>query len=348
MPRKFLPVLLQISANALRLQSEHATSVSCVTSCRERGVDCRGILRVRGGDKHGIGFGALFFCYTIQQIEFAETNCFVPHIQYDEELSNTYWTDGTNPWEYYFQPVQSPAKLTGLQRCEMSNSDIFEQNQVELTQQHYQYRAGHWNKVIERYYKLKQPVAQQVEREWQSLFPAQKAPVMGMHMRGTDRKNEAGFRGPRRDSQPNLYLPLAQEFLERNPDGRLFLATDDAEFARIVKEEWPPDVRAAVRMRNITRGEAGIRIFGGEQWGRGMKDKRQEGLNALIDVYLLSRCDRLLFGTSEFVWASIWLGGEKFKSKITNVEDKDESLFAFQDSDSSLPARNPNSYCVFA
>lgn len=105
--------------------------------------------------------------------------------------------------------------------------------------------------------------------------------AIGLHIRHTDRKNS--FEG---------YEKFVDRFLRRNPKGAVFLATDNIDVETYFKQRYPHVVAA-----EKWYPEPGQPIH------RNLDnpDKLASAREALIDMYLLSKCDFLVYnGTSSF------------------------------------------------
>ena len=110
-----------------------------------------------------------------------------------------------------------------------------------------------------------------------------KKPVIGVHIRHTDMKtNLAQYEKPLR------------EFTESAPDASIFLATDNRQVSEDYKKrfqrvfsvpKWFPDKASSMHQNP------------------GCPDKVSNGIEALVDMYLLADCDYLIYpGGSTFSW----------------------------------------------
>lgn len=107
------------------------------------------------------------------------------------------------------------------------------------------------------------------------------APVIGLHIRQTDRQNRY-----------HAYFPMIKDILHRSPTAMIFLATDNRSvedefrrtFARVVcTDKWFPAPGQPLHRS----GEC--------------PDRFEGGVSALVDLYLLARCNYLIYnGTSSF------------------------------------------------
>src|SRR5690606_2910032 len=115
-------------------------------------------------------------------------------------------------------------------------------------------------------------------------------PMIGLHIRHTDRRTDLGrYEGP------------VRSVLLREPDATVFLATDNRDvearfrkvFPRVVATpKWYPSSMASMHQNPEC------------------PDKVENGIEALIDMYLLAACDYLVYpGGSTFSWISRLISG---------------------------------------
>lgn len=139
---------------------------------------------------------------------------------------------------------------------------------------------------LARWFTPKPRVLQTAER----LIAPERRPVIGVHIRYTDRKIPLD----------RFERELARA-LERMPEASIFLATDNGMVEDMFRRKFP-------------------RVFTMEKWfppegarihhNSTAPDMVREAENALIDMWALSRCDRLIYSRhSTFSWTSALLGG---------------------------------------
>lgn len=111
--------------------------------------------------------------------------------------------------------------------------------------------------------------------------------IIGVHIRYTDRKNSF-----------TQYPGIIHSILKGNPDAMIFLATDSLPVQRFFKEQfigkiiltdkWFPDETSATAQLHINPD---------------CPDKLENGIQALVDMYLLASCDYLVCDqTSTFAY----------------------------------------------
>jgi len=277
------------------------------------------------------GFGALFFGYTLQQLELAEDQCLSPDIRYERSLAEAYWDNDTNnPWEYYFEPVSPAAGVDAGLECRLGAKQIFDMNQIKFHRERYMYRAGELHELIRRYYRIRPEIQAAADAEWRSMFSLH-AKVIGLHMRGTDRDTLGGrsWRVPRSHLGSHLYAGHVDKFLAENPGAGIYLATDDKRFAKEAMKRWQN-----IKMRDIPRAKRQEHLFVNNEG-----HKKEEGLNVLIDILLLTRCDQFLHGSSEVAWAVRWMAGKRSWPAV-NVEAPESNAYWNYD----VPAPAPSTF----
>lgn len=127
-------------------------------------------------------------------------------------------------------------------------------------------------------------------------------PTIGLHVRYSDRKNP--FKG---------YRVFVDKFLKERPNGGVFLATDNQEVETYFRELYPGRVNVAPKWmppagQPIHRTQADDR------------DPAESALEALLDMYLLGRCDRLVVNTtSTFGHCAVLLSKARGRDIIDTV-----------------------------
>ena len=124
--------------------------------------------------------------------------------------------------------------------------------------------------------------------------------VIGLHVRYTDRKTNLA-----------RYECALRRFLRREPKAHIFLATDNKQISREYHEryknvfstpKWFPDNLSAMHQNFACQ------------------DRVLNGIEALIDMYLLADCDYLIYpGSSAFSWVSRLLSNIPTE-KVVDIE----------------------------
>lgn len=121
------------------------------------------------------------------------------------------------------------------------------------------------------------------------------APVLGVHLRGTDKGRYIGTAGSGRAIGPAEYEPYVRAFLKAHgPEATVFVATDSPSFLAEVLAKWPAG-RVRYR-RDVLRLEANAAFA--KSAPRSTKGNYRKGEEVLLDALLLARCDFLLHAAS--------------------------------------------------
>ena len=120
--------------------------------------------------------------------------------------------------------------------------------------------------------------------------------VLGMHLRGSDKGAK------RRQVAPAEFLPYALAFLAAVPDGAIFVATDDKNYAEQVTTKWPANVSAA-----IVR-QADVIVSSNKSSTFDMHASKRHRINSevLVDILAMSRCDALIHSASAVSESAIY------------------------------------------
>ena len=151
--------------------------------------------------------------------------------------------------------------------------------------------------LLDRYF---QPVAE-VRREVDRIFQGQAGPVIGVHIRFTDRKAP---------------LPKIVNELERlaaaTPDAAIFLATDSAEAQQAVMSRFPDTLTI---QKALSDSDTALHFS-----SEGFSDPVTEARNALIDMMALARCTSLIHSRHSTFSVTAALLGRIPKSRQIDVD----------------------------
>ena len=125
-------------------------------------------------------------------------------------------------------------------------------------------------------------------------------PVLGVHLRGTDKGKYLATAGSGRPIGPAEYEPYVLAFLRAHgPNSSVFVATDSPSYLEHVRATWP-----AGRVRyssDVLRHESNAAFVSGgrrRNGGKGGDGNYRKGEEVLLDVLLLAQCDFLLHAAS--------------------------------------------------
>lgn len=115
-------------------------------------------------------------------------------------------------------------------------------------------------------------------------------------------------------------LPFAQHWLNETKErgGKIYLATDSMEIFTAVTTRWPAYVRGRVITRKgVGRGTGSDSIFGAQA----TKGVYREGLDALVDLQLLAKCDYLVHSRSIFTEGALLSAGSGLRQRSSLLSD---------------------------
>jgi hypothetical protein len=144
-------------------------------------------------------------------------------------------------------------------------------------------------RLVRDYLRVRPEILRKVDAFREARFAPR---MLGVHMRGTD-KRDAGA-GPHlaRIIPPAEYVPHIDRYLEQHPDAGVFLATDQRQFRDEMQARYGSRlVTYATQLSSST-----INVF--QQRDVDSAGNRLKGEEVLIDALLLAKCDFLLKCTS--------------------------------------------------
>jgi len=140
------------------------------------------------------------------------------------------------------------------------------------------------NALLERYARPRREIMDEVDRFRREELSAPK--VLGVHIRRTDAAK--GFEGRKAQDVEN-FVEAAEGWLERNSDGKIFLATDASDVADVFTHAFGEKVS----FQNALRSDDGTSLHGHKDKGVAGSPYRK-GREALVDALILSKCDFLI------------------------------------------------------
>ena len=295
-----------------------------------------------------------FFCYfvnVINQLRYADAMGLYPVVDFGRwsgDGPNAYYDPhyGSNMWDYFFEPVADFSYRQIQQKVRDSHSEIRRDDIVTLTSDNVWYLhlycpkslysfayglnkdiqqnaefAKHQrekaHELMEKYIRVKPEIQQIVDAFMARHMTGQ--PVLGIHLRGTDK----GFQDENKELLkilgPEQYREHIDAYLEEHPTAKIFVATDQVQFLDEMKETYGD----RVLFREALRSTDDSAVFGGRNIdnslamdnGNDYFSNYHKGEEVLVDCLLLSRCDYLLRCSSHVSGTATW-----FNPKLPGVD----------------------------
>lgn len=242
------------------------------------------------------GFFALWR-FTLASLDFSDEMGFTPVI--DWEGQQLYSEDGPvngtmNPYEYYFE---QPASVS-VESAKKSRHVVFSENSRHKTRNHIcpdydlyddEYRLKRLAELQRKYIRINEATRIKLERDVNSL--GIQGTVIGVHVRGSDFALET--KGHPKRSNVGEYIHAVIQYIKEYGAKYVFLATDDIHILEAFREKFR---HRLVYFNDVERSSDYVGVHF-------MKDNRENhhyllGYEVLRDVYVLSRCDYLIAGSS--------------------------------------------------
>ncbi len=287
-------------------------------------ASCPEVITVIRGGLPGSGFGSYFFLEVVGLIEdcLAKGDENFVVIPKTDTASSYFPREGTprvNLWSTFFEPINEHL-LGCLDSSELIHTDYdltlhVQQGRIKAWPfgEHVDGELDAWfrtnrnrgHAIVSRYFTPRDEITRRVQSLWRENFDSA-GPVLGLHMRGTDKLAAGG----RRIVESMEYLPSVESFMEQHPDGKIFVATDDSGLL-----DWLERTGVPVVCQEAFRSSGAAGLFdlpydeGPEEHGR----------EVLVDIYALARCDFLVHGLSSVVEAAMYLNPDLHDRSI-NLE----------------------------
>jgi hypothetical protein len=184
---------------------------------------------------------------------------------------------GPNWWEYYFEPLAAKppcARTIFLRRGDLGALGRRNNNKMPLSRCH---------ELLEKYIRLRAPLQEEIDHFAAANFAG--THMIGIHYRGTDKKKEAA-----RVSYEAFICAIHDITKDRPEDQyKLFVATDEQAFLDAAKKEFGDRVIHIECERSLDPDKALHYCT---------SDPYSQGKSAVMDCYLLSRCEELIYTES--------------------------------------------------
>jgi len=220
-------------------------------------------------------------CESVVRVKPKPISFYYPGIQ-----SNFPWA--IRQWYNAGSPKRSECDVSDT--CDRFDERLFQQWRMQ----------GH--AVVRRAHSLNQPSQARVDALWQAINPHGAHPVLGIQMRGTDK------RSMRREVPPQEFWPYALAFASRFPRGLVYVATESGAWAKLVRESWNSSaggpLAGRVRMQPIETRVDGANANKGNFY---VHDQLQVAHDVLLDIYTLAKSDYFLHGASAVAEAVIYV-----------------------------------------
>ena len=212
-----------------------------------------------------------YFTFALNQFLFCEQNNCLPVVDFgpwSEDGPNAYHDParGDNMWDYFFEPpagytyadirelIRDPASLVSeLDLYRLSNNDLwylhghdrrgvfgypygFYRLKERFDGRWYDEQRRRAHRLLRRWVRLKPDVLEAVDQFHATHMQGQ--PVIGVHLRGTDKGTAWASRSCQRVIEPEAYYPEIDHYLGRVPDARIFAATDQRQFLTQLRERY--------------------------------------------------------------------------------------------------------------
>lgn len=286
------------------------------------------IIRSEGG----AGFFSNYF-WVMGHVAFAEKMGYIPVVDmenYPTLYSEEEPVDGTNnAWNYYFENIGN----LGLDEVYASGRYVIGKDKYltkyaeKYSMFPYRYPSermiAYYAPIIKKNLRIKQSLVNEYKREWIEKTSGSNN-ILGIHIRGTDMKNNLGHPMPAPVSE---YIRRTHEMLEKHPDiSRIFLATDENE----VKEAYEREFEGSAA--TLFMNEAFRAWDDGQMKKTGLHEMKIDnprprhkyllGKEVLRDAWFLSRCQYLLCGHSNITNVAILWNEGRYNEVVCIESDQ--------------------------
>lgn len=274
--------------------------------------------------------GAGFFsnyAWVLGHVVFATKFGYIPVVDmenYATLYSEEQPVNGTsNAWNYYFEDVSdiSLREVYEKENYVLGKDQSLQKYAEKYCEREYRFptpkTVAYYAPYIDRYLKVRKELREEFNTEW-SRSVSSSDQVLGIHIRGTDMKNNLGHPMP---ADAQTYLRRVKEFLKEHPTvNKIFLATDENDVKEAFENAFR-DTSCKLFMNEAFRvwdtdadKKTGIHELQVEN-ARPLH-KYLLGKEVLQDAWFLHKCDYLICGHSNITNVAIMWNGNKYKGIV--------------------------------
>ena len=258
--------------------------------------------------------------FALNQIRYCEDHGYLPVVWYGEDSldgPNAFYDPsvGENVWDYYFEPVagytyadivkklNDPGDpLSADQVAQLSSDELWHIHEKDpdsifnypygcfrdgpADERWYESQRQKARDIVDRYIRVKPEILDEVDAFFEAHMSGQ--PVLGLHLRGTDKGTADSSPRLMRIVPPAEYFPLIDDYIGSQPSAKVFVATDQSQYVDEIRSRYGERVVSC----DVMRAQGDINVF--QMEGANYR----KGREVLVDALLLSRCDFLLKCTS--------------------------------------------------
>ncbi|OON97593.1 MAG: hypothetical protein ATN32_05385 [Candidatus Epulonipiscium fishelsonii] len=225
-----------------------------------------------------------------------------------------------NAWEYYFyQPIKFSLEEVYLSKNVIVSSNesssiipIYKKNQNIKPSKD---QISKLNYYIKKYIKIKPQVEEAVQKTQKQFYQFNK--VVGVHIRATD-MYVAGGHHPIPPGLKRIIPRIDYVIKNLGVDG-IFVCTDDANSLDILKKRYGNKIIYTNSIRANKGSNVGIHLD--EKLISRKNHKYLLGLEVLVDMLLLSRCNLLIGGHSNVTYTALMFNNNQYE-KVYLLENK--------------------------
>lgn len=234
-------------------------------------------LSVQDSQKHIIGYWPAGFCSSfiavLNHLAWCQDNNKIPVVNWRNAFfyQENGFNESKNPWEYYFEPIS----ILKYESEEFINNNFYVGRKIYFSGRSIdQASRAKAHSLIKNFIKIKPIVQQKIDLFYDSFMKGKK--TIGIHLRGTDKKFE----------EPQVPVEKIIEVANSFADGntQFFIASDDIRLFDKAKEMLKGNVIYTDAFRLSTDKYYWMKTY--------YTPKICE--EVLIDVLLLSKCDKLI------------------------------------------------------
>ena len=270
------------------------------------------ILIIRPNSEDAIQGLLSLFVQSVRWLQYAKEHNYLSYVDY-KTYRTQYYDGNNNAWDFFFQ---QPDKLD-YDEVYRSNNVVLSGVSLQKTTDDTMFRENVFkdkkslNKchdILVESIRFTDEVLQLVESENRMLHVED---CIGVYIRGTD---YAKMKPPGEFRQPEIadVVVRVKDFVTRYPGKKIFLVTEDYDYYRAMKQDFP-ELLTIVSFDSFITGYDGKDYLSRTKLLE--KNKKKRGMDYLVKIILLSRCRYLISSITMGSIAAYCFNGGRYKDE---------------------------------
>jgi hypothetical protein len=162
--------------------------------------------------------------------------------------------------------------------------------------------------MVEKYFRVKPEIQAEIDR----ANPVDDGHCVAAHIRLTDKASGRDKKGL------EYYRPYIKAYADANPDGKIYIATDDGNALDAIRRDWTRKITSRVifqegAFRSRTEDLPTFELL--------KNNKHRSNLESLVEIYAMAKCSYFVHGFSGMAEAVVYINPQLHQRSV-NIDDE--------------------------